>query len=91
MDYVWHQHQQAAAVAAAKTPGFPFSPYALPWLAKRGPVLFPGESIKKFMKFYEIYVRLELVKRVLPRFSYLLMSCAEFLSSLGIDLKRGLK
>ncbi|XP_076243419.1 SKI family transcriptional corepressor fussel [Calliopsis andreniformis] len=42
MDYVWHQHQQAAAVAAAKTPGFPFSPYALPWLAKRGPVLFPG-------------------------------------------------
>ncbi|XP_012350308.1 SKI family transcriptional corepressor 2 isoform X3 [Apis florea] len=42
MDYVWHQHQQAAAVAAVKTPGFPFSPYALPWLAKRGPVLFPG-------------------------------------------------
>ncbi|XP_076750281.1 SKI family transcriptional corepressor fussel [Xylocopa sonorina] len=42
MDYVWHQHQQAAAVAAAKTPGFPFSPYALPWLAKRSPVLFPG-------------------------------------------------
>lgn len=45
MDYVWHQHQQAAAVAAAKTPGFPFSPYALPWLAKRGPVLFPGEFV----------------------------------------------
>ncbi|EFN83363.1 Ladybird homeobox corepressor 1-like protein [Harpegnathos saltator] len=44
MDYVWHQHQQAAAVAAAKTPGFAFPPYALPWLAKRGPVLFPGET-----------------------------------------------
>ncbi|KAK2588469.1 hypothetical protein KPH14_004452 [Odynerus spinipes] len=42
MDYVWHQHQQAAAVAAAKTPGFAFPPYALPWLAKRSPVLFPG-------------------------------------------------
>ncbi|XP_076182585.1 SKI family transcriptional corepressor fussel isoform X2 [Ptiloglossa arizonensis] len=42
MDYVWHQHQQAAAVAAAKTPGFPFPPYALPWLAKNSPVLFPG-------------------------------------------------
>lgn len=44
MDYVWHQHQQAAAVAAAKTPGFAFPPYALPWLAKRGPVLFPGKT-----------------------------------------------
>ncbi|XP_017755565.1 PREDICTED: ski oncogene [Eufriesea mexicana] len=33
MNYVWQHHQ---------TPGFPFSPYALPWLAKRGPVLFPG-------------------------------------------------
>ncbi|XP_066591423.1 SKI family transcriptional corepressor 1 homolog-B-like isoform X2 [Prorops nasuta] len=42
MDYVWHQHQQAAAVAAAKTPGFAFPPYAIPWFAKRGPVLFPG-------------------------------------------------
>ncbi|XP_024938548.1 SKI family transcriptional corepressor 2 isoform X2 [Cephus cinctus] len=42
MDYVWHQHQQAAAAAAVKTPGFAFPPYALPWLAKRGPVLFPG-------------------------------------------------
>ncbi|XP_039313446.1 SKI family transcriptional corepressor 2 isoform X2 [Solenopsis invicta] len=43
MDYVWHQHQQAAAVAAAKTPSpFAFPSYALPWLAKRGPVLFPG-------------------------------------------------
>ncbi|XP_014600676.1 PREDICTED: SKI family transcriptional corepressor 2 isoform X2 [Polistes canadensis] len=42
MDYVWHQHQQAAAVAVAKTPGFAFPPYALPWLAKRSPVLFPG-------------------------------------------------
>ncbi|XP_068993091.1 SKI family transcriptional corepressor 2 [Neodiprion pinetum] len=41
MDYVWHQHQQAAAAAAVKTPGFSFSQYALPWLAKR-PVLFPG-------------------------------------------------
>ena len=43
MDYVWHQHQQAAAVAVAKTPGFAFPPYALPWLTKRGPVLFPGQ------------------------------------------------
>ncbi|XP_046832270.1 SKI family transcriptional corepressor 2 isoform X1 [Vespa velutina] len=42
MDYVWHQHQQAAAVAVAKSPGFAFPPYALPWLAKRSPVLFPG-------------------------------------------------
>ncbi|XP_048507347.1 SKI family transcriptional corepressor 2 isoform X2 [Athalia rosae] len=42
MDYVWHQHQQAAAAAAVKTPGFAFPPYTLPWLAKRGPVLFPG-------------------------------------------------
>ncbi|TGZ38266.1 Uncharacterized protein DBV15_00493 [Temnothorax longispinosus] len=43
MDYVWHQHQQAAAVAAAKTPSpFAFPSYALPWLAKRSPVLFPG-------------------------------------------------
>ncbi|XP_051169946.1 SKI family transcriptional corepressor 1 homolog-B isoform X2 [Leptopilina boulardi] len=40
MDCVWHQHQQAAAVAAAKTPGFAFPPYALPWLTKR--CLFPG-------------------------------------------------
>ena len=46
MDYVWHQHQQAAAVAAAKTPGFAFPPYAIPWLAKRGPVLFPGIHIE---------------------------------------------
>ncbi|XP_076290119.1 SKI family transcriptional corepressor fussel [Lasioglossum baleicum] len=38
MDCVWYQHQ-AAAVAAAKTPGYPFQPYALPW---RRPVLFPG-------------------------------------------------
>lgn len=46
MDYVWHQHQQAAAaVAAAKTPGFAFPPYALPWLTKRSPVLFPGKQI----------------------------------------------
>jgi len=43
MDYVWHQHQ-AAAVAAAKTPSpFAFPSYALPWLAKRSPVLFPGK------------------------------------------------
>ncbi|XP_043468468.1 SKI family transcriptional corepressor 2 isoform X2 [Leptopilina heterotoma] len=40
MDCVWHQHQQAAAVAVAKTPGFAFPPYALPWLTKR--CLFPG-------------------------------------------------
>lgn len=43
MDYVWQQHQQAAAAAAAKTPGFAFPSYALPWLTKRGPVLFPGQ------------------------------------------------
>ncbi|KAK0081856.1 hypothetical protein PV326_007466 [Microctonus aethiopoides] len=43
MNYMWHQHQQAAAaVAATKTPGFAFSPYTLPWLTKHGPVLFSG-------------------------------------------------
>lgn len=43
MDYVWHQHQQAAAVAAGKAPGFAFPSYAFPWLGKRTPVLFPRE------------------------------------------------
>lgn len=55
MDYVWHQHQQAAAVAAVKTPGFAFPPYALPWLAKRGPVLFPGKS--HHLRYLKILVR----------------------------------
>ncbi|XP_057321583.1 SKI family transcriptional corepressor 2 [Microplitis mediator] len=41
MDYMWHQ-QATAAVAASKTPGFPFPSSALPWLYKRAPVLFPG-------------------------------------------------
>lgn len=50
MDYVWHQHQQAAAVAVAKTPGFRFTPYPLPWLTKRGHVLFPGKPESFFMK-----------------------------------------
>lgn len=39
MDYVWQHHQQ--------TVGVPFSPYALPWMAKRT-ILFPGEFSEPF-------------------------------------------
>lgn len=57
MDYMWHQHQQAAAaVAATKAPGFPFPSYALPWLTKRGPVLFPGTLSYTYRKVIHISV-----------------------------------
>ncbi|XP_063981851.1 SKI family transcriptional corepressor 2 isoform X2 [Diachasmimorpha longicaudata] len=38
MDYLWRQHQQV--VAAAKTPGFAFHAYTMPWLKR--PVLLSG-------------------------------------------------